>query len=559
MGRTLDGPPAKGYNPPVPKGGAMKTPMTAAPRSLAASALALLVGAGAGTGAAADGAPAAPRTIHEAARRGDLPAIRARLAEGADIDGRSFYGWTPLIEAVAHGQTDAAVLLIEQGADVKARDTVRIQRYNVKDPAHIEDFGYPPDSGNWSDKLDRTALHYAARHGHESLMRLLLGRGADPLATGLGGETPLDEATDHRERNAARILRARIPWHERIAAHIPHAMNTMDTPFVRITAKDGHEELIPTVLGREANITIALLALLDHRKDGTDVRINGWMPLPYAARHGFENLVLELLERGFDIDAPHDPYGHSPLEEAAASGHLDIVRILLDKGANVNPRHKMGGPALHYAAYNGLVEVARLLLDRGADPEVKRASTGSKALHLAVDSGNEDTARALLDKGADPNALGRNGNTPLHTAGYNGRLNMARLLMDKGADVNIQAKDGDTPLHEAAVYGHVDIVLALLDRGARIETTNGRGMTPLHYAGTNRNRDIALALLDKGADPNVQDKSGWMPSDYAFRDRRNDVARLLREWRVNPDTESIAAMLDERKGIVSQAVDVCKS
>jgi len=146
------------------------------------------------------------------------------------------------------------------------------------------------------------------------------------------------------------------------------------------------------------------------------------------------------------------------------------------------PRHF---PDLMVASYFGHKVVVKLLLEKGAEVEAK-CDDGWTPLSLAADNGHEAVAKLLLEKGAEVEAKGDDGWTPLSSAVYNGHEAVVKLLLEKGAE--LEAKDssyGRTPLSWAAERGHEAVVKLLLEKGAEVEAKSDDGRTPLSWAADN--------------------------------------------------------------------------
>jgi len=136
---------------------------------------------------------------------------------------------------------------------------------------------------------------------------------------------------------------------------------------------------------------------VDHYKGE---RPYGTVPLPiyYASLLGLEEIVRLLLDKGADVNAQGGEYGNA-LQAAASNGHEGIVRLLLDEGADVNAQGGFYGNALQVAAYEGHEGIVRLLLNEGADVNAQGGVYGN-ALQAAASRGHEGIVRLLLDKGA---------------------------------------------------------------------------------------------------------------------------------------------------------------
>jgi hypothetical protein len=146
-----------------------------------------------------------------------------------------------------------------------------------------------------------------------------------------------------------------------------------------------------------------------------------------AAYFGLEEAVNAVLSSKRDPD-PTDSQGRTPLSYAAATGHEAVVRVLLEKGADVDAKERLfGRTALIAAVAGGHETVVRLLLEKGADPESKD-SYSRTPLSWATQRGHEAVVRLLLEKGTDPESKDRHSRTPLLSAAKNGHEAVVRLL-----------------------------------------------------------------------------------------------------------------------------------
>jgi ankyrin repeat protein len=272
----------------------------------------------------------------------------------------------------------------------------------------------------------------------------------------------------------------------------------------------------------------------------------GLTPLWEAAQRGDAVIVGKLLKARADVAAAN-PQGETALLAAARSGNIETVKLLLDRGSNVNQKEKWRGEtALMLAAAEGHDDVVRMLIAHGANPNVRSTSFdlqdrdgivglqaslywkgGLTALLFAARQGCTETGRALVDGGADMSLADTDFRfTPLMEAIFNGHLDFARMLVEKGANLN----DGSLYIlidQRATIppRGDVQTVAELtrfwLDRGAdpNLPFNNGRvpprvtypairygpipaGSTPLLSAARTQDAGLMRMLLDKHADPN---------------------------------------------------------
>ena len=320
------------------------------------------------------------KTLFEAARNGDLASVRRFIANGADVNAVNGLGQAPLHLAAENGHLRVVAFLLDHGARVDMpaslysgatalclgawHDHLKVVKLLLSKGA----------KANAVDRLGRTPLHFAARSETGATIPLLVTKGADVNARDKSGATPLHAA------------------------------------MMELAAA---EELIRC--GADVN-----------RKDWY-----GYTPLHYAVRNGNVKMARLLMDKGGSID----------LFIAAGIGDVRRVRSILARQGRVNQADGLGYTALHWAAQGGYVDVAKLLIAKGANIDAK---TGYKMtpLHSALCGrllmGNRDledrleVARMLILAGADINARDNFGRTALAWADFRGYIGFADFIASQG-------------------------------------------------------------------------------------------------------------------------------
>jgi ankyrin repeat protein len=284
-----------------------------------------------------------------------------------------------------------------------------------------------------------------------------------------------------------------------------------------------------------AVITAAKNGDLDHVQrlldNGENVNMQGGdyygSALQAASYNGLEEMVKLLLEKGADVNAQGGYYGNA-LQAASVDGSKAVVRLLLDEGADVTAQGGVYGNALQAASEQGNLAIVRLILDKGANVNVKGGVYGN-ALQSAALMGHEAVVRLLLEEGADVNSQGGLYGNALQAASVMGREVVVEVLLEKGADVNAKGGVYDNALQAASFDGDEAIVQLLLDKGADVNAQGGRYGTALQAASHRGDETILRLLLYNGAD--VTAKGGvYGDTLQAASARGNDaIAELLRK------------------------------
>lgn len=181
---------------------------------------------------------------------------------------------------------------------------------------------------------------------------------------------------------------------------------------------------------------------------------------------------------------------------AILDGNVDDVKDLLDGGISLTGTDRLGKAPLHWAAQSGSVEMVKLLLESGAEINAQSPEFGFTPLHCAVHIDDDKIAALFLDYGADIEARDNNGMTPLAVAAHMKHFNCARMLVERGANMlATENKNGSTPLHLAAKSGSKPIAGLLLEKGVSpLVVDNSKWITPKTYATINRDKEMRQLL-----------------------------------------------------------------
>eukprot|EP01116_Phalansterium_solitarium_P021585 TRINITY_DN6777_c0_g1_i2.p1 TRINITY_DN6777_c0_g1~~TRINITY_DN6777_c0_g1_i2.p1 ORF type:complete len:472 (-),score=63.31 TRINITY_DN6777_c0_g1_i2:202-1617(-) len=295
------------------------------------------------------------------------------------------------------------------------------------------------------DEDGNSALHWACVGGHVDIVRMLLETGSDAELRSRDGFTAL------------------------------HSV-----------AQEDHHQVLSLLVDRGAKV------------DAPNFEDNRNTTLHYAACWGASQCVKILLSRRADVNCQAKDRS-TPLSFAAEKGHVEIAKMLLDAGADLESKNdseeKGGATPLLLAAHNGQLQMARLLLERRANIFEKTVD-GLNCLHLAIRSGtdNDELVRLLLKAGAKPNDVTNSGDSPLHYAAYMGYVKSSSVLIEAGARLEERGQNSSTPMHFAAREGQTEVVKLLVSKGASLDCRDSDGDTPLGCAEINAHQACAEFL-----------------------------------------------------------------
>lgn len=400
-----------------------------------------------------------------------------------------------------------------------------------------------------------TALHVAAKMGNRKIASMLLKAGSKANDTGSGGRTALDYATTIADKKLMQLFldwEAGIVEEEVEEPQEPYEAGDYQ---LRV-APDIAEDLSVHTLGGQSTLQVEAsnpvedrVVHVDQEKDSVinhDVLVraflktiefknkSGMTALTRAASAGEVSTVQVLLELGADTEAS-DKNGYTALLFAAENGRTEIVTILLSCGASITasrnrsvpfPPGEPGKGPLHLAAANGHAETVKALLDHGSKSYSTATHLRNTALHEAATNGHVDTIKILLADcgGAGIEAITSAGETALALAAKSGHAEAVKALLLGGADVEGDTRMGYAPLILAAEGGHSETVQTLLTHGAQVNVGFGEA---LKRAAAGGHIEVVKALRDGGAQIEARHTREYSAIDRAVIDGHVELVRLL--------------------------------
>ncbi|XP_032038264.1 ankyrin repeat and SAM domain-containing protein 6 isoform X1 [Aythya fuligula] len=368
-----------------------------------------------------------------AAAGGHEQLVRFLLRKGASVQSRNHYGWSPLMQAARFGHLSVAHILLENGADLNAQNKlganvltmasrgghVSMVKLLLESGAFVDNYDHFSTNvlNNSRDDLpDITPLMAAAQHGHEAVVHLLLDWGADCNYTvKTMGWSPLMLAAVSGKVSLAQQLMEK-------GANPDHLNVLHKTPF-EISVGCKHKDMKDYL---ESLTTIRPQA--DTEKRQPDIF--------HALKLGNFQLVKEIVDEDPSQVNITTVDGASPLMIAAVTGQLPLVQLLVEKNAEIDRQDNVHGwTALMQATYHGNKEVVKYLLNQGADVNL-RAKNGYTAFDLIMLLNDPDTelvrllASACMQVDKDKNKLNNRSSLPCSRSRQS--LNVPILPDDKG-------------------------------------------------------------------------------------------------------------------------------
>ncbi len=462
-----------------------------------------------------------PVPLVVAVENGQLDIITVLVEAGANVNKFDLeYVTTPLGMAIEHERVDIVRTLLSAGASPEGGDecytglVIAINKNNMKIFQMLLDAGA---SVNGRMEDDYRAIMKAALLGRLEMVKKLVEAGADVNAWSQG-ETAIMSAARGAHQEVYDYLYPLVDDEIRVHAdrHGEKEMQATVKRRERENRQDVEDFINAAMYGKLEEVKTAI-------SDNVDVNAidsNGCTALMYAANYGHIPVIQALLDAGADSNIKSDNdeglgEGMTALMFAAgsffAANRVDVVKLLVQYGADVNLKSKEGKTALMYAAgtCSGYTESVNNLINLGADLNIKDNDDNTALMQMEL--GNNTTIADVLRRaGATENGIAE---VRLIKAAREGDIEQVKALIKNGTNVN--HNDG-LALCSAAGKGHQEVVEMLIQAGANVNTSTSN-FTPLATAAYEGYAKIVQLLIQAGANIHVRchDGDGYNAVEYA--------------------------------------------
>ncbi|KAJ3343346.1 Ankyrin repeat domain-containing protein 55 [Gonapodya sp. JEL0774] len=520
--------------------------------------------------------------LHFAAIAGHAAGVKLLISRGSVIDFADRSGRTALHWAAHYGRVATVKTLIRAGADLRAED------YNRRTPLHCAtnpdrtdclriicgavqprrmwSRAVPGAKSNGLDPPDEdgmTPLHWACFRQQSKHVRLLCDWGADTVKRDLEGKAAahwaamggnveciqvLQECKSNKHSEDLLVARDSdgcTPLHLACGAgHLAAVIELVRSTKSPIPGDNHGRSPIHWAVAKGRIACLAVLLRAGSDQNASDV--HGARPLHYAVQRGRLDCIVMLARGGLnngksvndgkkigaDLDA-RDSLGRTPAMWAATEGKEEVVRMLVEMGADLQLEDESGATALHIASTIGHCQILLHTLRNFPTLLRHRDHRGRTALHQAAAFGRSDVTELLIREGLNLDAGDLEGRAPLHWAAAAGSAEVVEILLRAGAEVDIRDKSTTTALHEAAYSGDTETVRVLLHYGADVKSEDVGGRTALHWAALKGNSEVVELLVGMGSSVNKTEKGDecFTPLDFAIACGDRPTMELLsRGW-----------------------------
>jgi ankyrin repeat protein len=491
--------------------------------------------------------------LFTAIKKTDIEQVKKLITSGVDINHKDENGQTALALASSIGNSEIISLLIAAGAKVNLEPKPLVLNPTI----HATKISGGQDLGvliaqATADAPEEVKDFYA---GFMSIINNLSGKpddSSDSLITVIPNDDFIEDHRDEQENHEDYEESANTPLEVAIlkgdidtvrallhAGANPKPSIWHETPVLVIAVHKGKVEVIQELIAAGGDVN-----------QGFDR-----LPLHVASEDGHLEVVRLLLDAGADIEGYEEDYW-TALMAAAEAGHLQIVQLLVEKGANVNAWSQGETPLMlaarnvHRTIYDFLHPLVsddiREIGDRDAEKEMAKTirrktrekNKAGESLKDAARDGNLNEVQQLIAMGADVNAVAACNRTAISLAIQMGKIPVINALLDAGANPNLSDEtddglDANSPLMEAAstffATNRGEMVRLLIKRGANLNQQDADGRTPLIHALRYSDMDVIETLIKAGADLDIRDKEGNTALMTAELNQSSKVVNILKQ------------------------------
>ncbi|WP_424245263.1 ankyrin repeat protein [Elusimicrobium posterum] len=324
-------------------------------------------------------------------------------------------------------------------------------------------------------------------------------------------------------------------------------------------------------------LCILLVVLYYRQKDGVFSSYNSYAPRTEIKTADNEKFLLLIKDKDLEkikkkvkknpkLVFARNKYGQRAVHYAATYCATDIVKFLIENGADLKEKDNNGRVPFHWAALNGCVDTMELLYPKGVDIDMRDYQNYTPLIYAAM-HGRTEAVKWLVERGVQLDLQNEKGQTALWLATYNiaGFPEVTQILIDAGADINIKNNEGKSPLQVSAMAGREEIRKQLIAAGAE-EEHRKQESAPINFdpfypvleqekeepeedftevvCAAVKNSDVPALkeLLEKGASPDticprkkIDINEGDLLFEIAVANRNFEVLQLLFDYNVNPD------------------------
>ncbi|XP_050405831.1 transient receptor potential cation channel subfamily A member 1 homolog [Patella vulgata] len=452
-------------------------------------------------------------------RKSTHPNIREEI----NIEAQDLQGITALHLVAIHNQVEIARMLIESGANLRCCDKEQstplhhaCSEGNIEIVKMLFEAGAKTPEG-WvmisnmvtdTDIEQSTCLHLAVDNGHYDVCRLCLEKRADVNVPRKHYMHPLHLAAVSGEIRIVQLLvdnKARIdvlndeqatPLHKAAQFNHCEVVKFLVDRKAKINCRD-KDNYTPLLLAATYGRTECVELLLEKNADYTVVDKDDKTAIYLAAEENRLQTLRTLLSdsRMKELINTGDKYSNDPLHVAAKEGFLDIVKCLLENGADLDSKNEEEQTPVHLAARYGRTIIVKELVKHDKSVVYDEDEDSNTALHLAAMYGHDKVVEILIEFGSDVAARNYNQWTPLDLAASKGWSKTSKILLEQDAPIDPMDKSNTTPLHLASRAGHAQVVELLLDWDANVAQRDAEGNNSLDLAIEHHNMDVAFTII----------------------------------------------------------------